>query len=550
MLASAIAGRTLAVAPGAVTFADGETVFVASDDPEHIRRAVTVQAALLASDSLAPAFAKQLRRRRRGVVERYLVLEAARSTQALGRLVAPDVAQALRELVPSLGASSPTESLQLAAESGPVPSAPAWLGTILAHKLVTPDTQAVFAPTDADLRGDVTEKRAMAELDEDEDGEDGLSESKILKLLSAPLGPRNPLFSLFKSDRRRGGGKGEGQGEGSQLPISGAQAVKGIGSQARLALVAAPFTGTPPPRAPGASACYPEWDGYRGSYRQAYCHVYEYDPARGRGEPIGPRENRQLRRRLARVSLELERHRRQSAGDDLDLDALVGLEVSRAAGFAVADRIYQTRLHTKPDLGVLVLLDASGSTGETRADGTRTYDVERHVAADLVGALEDLGYRSALYGFNSQGPDRIKALRVKAFDDRFGSAACERLGNLQPDGFTRIGAALRHGAHLLETGAGVGRRLIVLISDGYPYDDGYEHSYAEADTKRALAEAQANHIGCACLNFAPLADDARLERIFARATYVRLADADEFVEQAHDMFTTALKAVTRIARAA
>lgn len=550
LLAGAIAGRAVAVAPGDATHTDGSTVYVAACEPADIRRAVVVQAALLGAGGLSPALAKQLRSSRRGVTERYLVLETARAVRALSGPMPPSVAGAVAEVWPGEVAASPSGSLELAQGSGAVPAAPDWFGTILARKLTTKAAHAVFAPTEDDLSGGLPEGDGLDELDEDEDGEDVLEDSKLLKLLSAPLGARNPLFSLFKGDLRRGGGKGESDGDGAQLPISGAQAVESVGAQARLATAPVAFK-DPPAKMPGATASYPEWDSYDGVYREAFCHVYEYDPAHGRGEPIGPAADQRLRRRLARVSLELERHRAQSAGDDLDLDALVGLEVSRAAGFSDEDRIYQSRLRTKPDLGVLVLLDASGSTGERRADGTRTYDVERQVAADLVGSLEDLGYRSALYGFNSQGPNRVKVLRVKTFDDRFGMAARDRLGALQPDGFTRMGAAIRHAAHVLETDAGVSRRLIVLISDGFPYDDGgYEQSYAEADTSRALAEAQADSVACACLNFAGASDEDRLERIFQETAHVRLAHADELVDQAHDMFATALKAVARLTRAA
>jgi nitric oxide reductase NorD protein len=65
-----------------------------------------------------------------------------------------------------------------------------------------------------------------------------------------------------------------------------------------------------------------------------------------------------------------------------------------------------------------------------------------------------------------------------------------RLAGLAPDHTTRMGPAVRHlTARLARHPAST--RLLIVVSDGRPYDLDYEQRYAVADTARALAEARA-----------------------------------------------------------
>ena len=63
-----------------------------------------------------------------------------------------------------------------------------------------------------------------------------------------------------------------------------------------------------------------------------------------------------------------------------------------------------------------------------------------------------------------------------------------------------MGAAIRHAGELLKTNAGTPNRLLLVLSDGLPYDDGYESRYAEADARKALEELRSDGAGCLCLS--------------------------------------------------
>jgi nitric oxide reductase NorD protein len=188
-----------------------------------------------------------------------------------------------------------------------------------------------------------------------------------------------------------------------------------------------------------------------------------------------------------------------------------------------------------------VLLDATGSTGES-AEGARVFDEQRLLAARLTAALEDLGDRVATYGFYSRGREAVRFLRVKDFDDRYDHASQRRLSALTPGGYTRLGAAIRHGTQVLTSRAGTSMMLLVVVGDGLPYEDGYEHRYAQEDSRRALHEAVASGVGCACLSVRSSTEQEILERVWGDVPHRRLEDASELQRHVRPLFRDAMRA--------
>src|SRR3978361_1358566 len=98
----------------------------------------------------------------------------------------------------------------------------------------------------------------------------------------------------------------------------------------------------------------------------------------------------------------------------------------------------------------------------------------------LPAHLEGLGDRVAVYAFRSQGRHAVHLPAIKTFDQRFGAVGRSRLNQLEPANYTRLGAGIRGAGEVLKNEAGTPNRLLVVLSDGFPYDDGYEGRYAEA----------------------------------------------------------------------
>src|SRR5437879_6475518 len=79
-------------------------------------------------------------------------------------------------------------------------------------------------------------------------------------------------------------------------------------------------------------------------------------------------------------------------------------------------------------------------------------------------------------------------------------AARRRLAAIEPGGFTRLGAAIRHGTQLAIEKSGTASTLLIVVGDGVPYDKGYGERYARDDSDKALSEAVESGVGCACVS--------------------------------------------------
>jgi nitric oxide reductase activation protein len=256
-----------------------------------------------------------------------------------------------------------------------------------------------------------------------------------------------------------------------------------------------------------------------------------------------------LRRPLARLGAGFDRARRQRQGDDIDIDAAVEARVEALAGTPPHDAVYLDTRRRRRDLAVLLLLDISGSAGEPGPAGRTVHEHQRSAAASLAAALHDLGDRVALYAFNSQGRRAVQLVRVKAFDDGLDNRVVRRLGGLVPGAYTRLGAAIRHGATVLEQRGGTSRRLLVVLSDGFAYDHGYEGAYGEADARRALAECRRRGLGCLCLSIGAGTEPATLRRVFGTAAHATVPAPEHLPGLIGPLFRSALRSAEAQRRA-
>jgi nitric oxide reductase activation protein len=285
---------------------------------------------------------------------------------------------------------------------------------------------------------------------------------------------------------------------------------------------------------------YPEWDAYRRRYRPDWCTVREVEPDAVDGAPIASNRSR-LRRSLARLGTGLDSCHRQAQGDDIDIDAAVEARVAIRAGSVPDEAIYVASLRRRRDLAVLILLDVSGSAAEPGATAATVHEQQRAAAAALTVALHDLGDRVALYAYHSQGRSAVQLAPVKRFDDALDALVMRRLHGLVPGAYSRLGAAIRHGASVLERRGGASRRLLVVLSDGLAYDHGYEPDYGAADARRALAEARRRGTACLCLSVGASTDVEALRRVFGSAAHAAIPGLEQLEHVIAPLFRSALR---------
>jgi nitric oxide reductase NorD protein len=536
MLASALSGRTLQVAPvepGELAWTDGATIFVDAGTSARIRlEALAVQASLLAAGSLEPDVLRTLKRRP-AVARRYLAVEGHRALAANGAwLPAPVRALVDREI--AARCDSPAASLAVARSRQPIADPPEIFGTIHARNLLAQLRKENSKTTD-EHAGQRRRNQTLAELDDDDNDD----ESEVADLFTSPVGGGGALGRLLRRMLRSVRRLGEGGQPGADAPTHRTRSgMRGKGAAFSTA-PAGPIDG---PAGEGLGITYPEWDIHRQRYRPNWCTVREVQPCVRDVSAPDSSDGYGLRRPLARLGLGPDWFHRQIQGDDIDIDAAIEARVQNMAGSGPDEAVYIDSLRRRRDLAVLLLLDVSGSVAEAGAGGKTVHEQQRTTAAALAVALYEIGDRLALYAFHSQGRSAVQLMPVKRFDDRLDVLALRRLRGLVPGAYSRLGAAIRHGAAVLESRGGTTRRLLVVLSDGLAYDHGYERVYGAADARRALAEARARGTGCVCLTIGAGTDPEELQRVFGSAAHATVARPEQLSRLVGPLFRTALRA--------
>ncbi|MFO1329219.1 MAG: VWA domain-containing protein [Rubrivivax sp.] len=397
-----------------------------------------------------------------------------------------------------------------------------------------------------------------------------------LRSIDAPRAPGRPWPGW------RGDGPGQASPPSSDAgtPVPEAQTAPGgrpgaaPPGLARAGVPEAPGAASPAARvrrAPASRAAattlHPEWDFRQGGYRAQWVTVHERalepDPATALPTLDERRlqARRRLRRRLEAAAADAPRRlRAQDEGHAVDLDAAIEAWVGRRAGQGPSrSGLYLAAPPRARDLAVALLIDASASTDhvlnkpprepvpaaaaepdeplwqllplapEPAVKPRRVIDVFKDAAALLVEVLEAQGDRSALFAFSGEGRAFVDFVALKRFDEPWSARAQGVVAALRPLGSTRTGAAVRHATLQLRR-ADARRRVLIVLSDGYPQDSDYgrdadDLAHGLADTARALREAESAGIGVLNVSVDAAAHDY-LRRICPRHRYLVMRDVE------------------------
>jgi nitric oxide reductase NorD protein len=540
MLASALAGRPVAVAPldaGDPPWTDGQTIFV--DTSEHLRanlESVAVQASLIAAGSLDPDILRPMVRHSK-LARRYLAVEGHRALVSNADLL-PDPLTPLADRDVASRSDTPAASRSIASGKDALDEPPAGFGVIRPKKVIAASSQAA-AQVDHEKAGHVPRRENDYDLEELDERD--IDDTDDPDLFSSPVGGGGFIGKWLKkmfSSARKSGSSGGGP-PGADSPThrinSANRGAYAVSSTASVSSDEATADIEPD------GFKYPEWDAKRGSYRPDWCTVREVEPRVKASAPQAIDAAIAMRRPLARLGMGLHRRHRQPQGDDIDIDAAVEARVEVMAGSVPDEAVYLDSLRRRRDLSVLLLLDISGSTAEPGTVGRTVHQQQRIAVANLCVALHDLGDRVALFAYYSQGRTAVNLVPVKRFDDHLDARVIRRLNSLEPGAYSRLGAAIRHGSAVLEARGGTSRRLLVVLSDGLAYDHGYERAYGAADARRALIEARRRGTGCVCLTVGAGTDVASLRRVFGSAAHATIARPEQLTGVIGPLFRSALR---------
>ena len=281
---------------------------------------------------------------------------------------------------------------------------------------------------------------------------------------------------------------------------------------------------------------YPEWDHGRQHYRKNWCVMREktvtpvYDAFYR--DTLGKHAGlvRHLRRKFEALRDENRLERRQTQGDEIDLDALIEALADARDGSEMSDRLFMHTHRAERNIAVAFLVDMSGSTKGW------INEAEREALILLCEALELLGDRYAIYGFSGTTRKRCELFRIKTFDEQYDDEVKARISGIRPQEYTRMGFALRHMTKLLNQ-VEAKTRVLVTLSDGRPddYFDVYRGVYGVEDTRMALLEASRTGIHPFCIT---LDRDARdyLPHMYGAARYVILDDVRQLPLKVTDIY--------------
>jgi nitric oxide reductase NorD protein len=284
---------------------------------------------------------------------------------------------------------------------------------------------------------------------------------------------------------------------------------------------------------------YDEWDRELTDHRLGWCRVIEKSVKHGdkvfvdqtrerhKGVISSIRHQFQLMKpeNLVRVTNELD-------GEDYDLNAVIDYVIDRRADGKQSERIYMKRLRRRRDVAVSFLLDQSSSTARTigrhplqpyTRPGRRIIEIEKEGLVLMSEALEAVGDSYSINGFTSEGRRNVKFYVVKDFDEKYSDEVKRRIGGITYQNNTRLGAAIRHAtARLSKQDART--RLLIVLSDGRPYDHDYgDARYAREDTREALRQAKNSGITPFCITI-DRESEAELKDLYGEIGYTIIDD--------------------------
>ncbi|MEI6577418.1 MAG: VWA domain-containing protein [Bacteroidota bacterium] len=242
----------------------------------------------------------------------------------------------------------------------------------------------------------------------------------------------------------------------------------------------------------GYHVLYDEWDYTKRIYKEKFCKVYPIIQLKTNYSYYKETLSKNatvlngLRKMLTNLNNKVQQQRRQAQGDEFDIDAITDLVVDVHSHRTPSELIYLSNRKKEKDLSVLLLLDVSLSS-DGYAAGNRVIDVEKQVSLLFGEILNEFNIDFSINCFYSKTRNYSSYVTLKDFDEGWDKAK-HRIGTIEPQGYTRIGAALRHSGAMLDKRS-TKNKWVILISDGKPNDyDRYEGKYGINDVKQALRE--------------------------------------------------------------
>jgi nitric oxide reductase activation protein len=292
---------------------------------------------------------------------------------------------------------------------------------------------------------------------------------------------------------------------------------------------------------------YPEWDYHSQTYRPDWVSVYEALHPSGNAADIDRllQKHDALAKRLKRLLDLLKpqdkvRIRYQEEGSELDLDVALRSLIDFKSGSQPDPRINMSHRTDGRDIAVLLLLDLSESLNEKAAGSEQTIlELSQEAVSLLAWSIEKLGDPFAIGGFHSNTRHDVRYLHLKGFSEHWNDDVKARLAAMEAGWSTRMGAAMRHGAHYLGARK-ADKKLMLILTDGQPSDvDVNDERLLIEDARQAVKELDRDGIFTYCISLDAKADEY-VSDIFGRQ-YTVVDNIQRLPEKLPELFMALTK---------
>lgn len=278
----------------------------------------------------------------------------------------------------------------------------------------------------------------------------------------------------------------------------------------------------------GTGIRLPEWDFKQGVLRPDVCLLQAMlaDDVEAVELPMHLlKTSHEVKQQFAMLGLQQQRLRAQADGQELDLDAWLD-SYSQPVKDCSKQNFFIDNRHHHRDFACLLLADLSLSTEGYINNDQTVIDVIRDSLLVMAEALDALQDEFAIYGFSSVRNSHIRYQLMKNFGEPYRAEVRGRIARIKPGFYTRMGAAIRQSAKILQIQPQA-QRILLLVSDGKPNDlDQYEGRYGLEDTRQAIIEARQQGVTPYCVTVDPEGHDY-LPYLFGRDGFAVVSDPTE-----------------------
>ncbi|MCD4667029.1 MAG: VWA domain-containing protein [Sulfurimonas sp.] len=225
--------------------------------------------------------------------------------------------------------------------------------------------------------------------------------------------------------------------------------------------------------------------------------------------------------------LELDRIKNDNLpyGDEINMDTWIEY-VGHQNKSMHHQKFYTTYEKKTRDMATLILADVSLSTEGGITQDVRIIDVIKDGLIVFSEAMEKLEDKFAIYSFSSLQNKKVYFNIIKNFKDKYDDLIRGSIDAMQPYYYTRLGAAIRESAKILDKQQSA-NKLLLIISDGKPNDeDRYDGRYGIEDTKKAIEEVRKKGITPFCITV-DLEAKEYLGYLFGRNGYAVVRDGQK-----------------------